>query len=174
MADGFEEIEAITPIDILRRANLDVTTVSITNDLMVTGAHAITLKADISIKDVNTSEIDMAVLPGGMPGSKNLNESTEVKNILQDLSVRGKLIGAICAAPMVLGNMGLLKDKKAICYPGFEDQMKGAILASNKVETDTNITTGKGPGVSTQFALRLVELLVDQQTADEIAAAMML
>jgi 4-methyl-5(b-hydroxyethyl)-thiazole monophosphate biosynthesis len=171
-ADGFEEIEAITPVDVLRRAEVDVTTVSITNNRKVKGSHNIEITTDTLLDEIKDIEADMLILPGGLPGAENLKNSKELKQIIQNYSDKGKSIGAICAAPMVLGEMGILKDKKATCYPGFEKYLHGAEVSTNGVETSSNIITGKGVGAAMKFSLELVAQLIDRQTADELAKKM--
>jgi len=171
-ADGFEEIEAITPVDILRRAGVDVTTVSITNSLKVTGSHNIEITTDTTINGVRDTKADMLILPGGLPGAENLNSSRVLKEMIQNYSDEGRLIGAICAAPMVLGEMGLLASRKVTCYPGFEKYLNGAEVSTNAVETSSNIITGKGVGAAMRFSLELVTQLVDKKTADELAEKM--
>ncbi|MBI9061866.1 MAG: DJ-1/PfpI family protein, partial [Marinilabiliaceae bacterium] len=142
LAKGFEEVEALTPVDVLRRAGINVTTVSISNDLRVTGARQITVLADALFTDIDYSNIDMIILPGGMPGTSNLNNHQELRKLLVDFAAKNKLIAAICAAPMILGELGLLKGKTVTCYPGFESHLKGANVTTQSVVTDKNIITG--------------------------------
>lgn len=172
LADGFEEIEALTPVDVLRRADIKVTTVSISNLTNVTGAHDINIKADALFNDIDFNSISCIVLPGGMPGAKNLQQHQKLNDELIRFSNEDKLIGAICAAPMIPGSLGLLKDKKATCFPGFEDQLIDAKHTNEKVVFDGNILTAKGAGVSMMFALKLVELLTSKEKAKEIAEKM--
>lgn len=168
-AEGFEEIEAITPVDILRRAGIEVITVSITNTRRVTGSHGIEITTDFLINEIKDIPADMLILPGGLPGADNLNRCMELKQMLQKHSDSGKSIGAICAAPMVLGEMGILKNKKATCYPGFEKHLHGAEVSANAVESSSNIITGQGVGAAMKFSLELVAHLIDTQTANELA-----
>lgn len=174
LADGFEEIEAIAPIDIFRRANIDVTTISISDQKLVTGAHNISVLADRLFSETDFSENDLLYLPGGMPGTKNLDNHEGLKKLLQKQANKNKNIAAICAAPSILGKMGLLNGKEAICYPGFENQLTGAILSNEKLVKSTFISTAKGAGVALQFALKLVEDLKGKQTADKIAESIYL
>ncbi|MCW3804822.1 DJ-1 family glyoxalase III [Plebeiibacterium marinum] len=174
LADGFEEIEAITPIDVLRRAGIDVVTISITDSLTVTGAHQIMVMADKTFCGTDFSDADMLVLPGGLPGTTNLNNHKGLINLLLDASAKGKLIGAICAAPSILGQQNLLAQKNATCYPGFEDKLTDANYTGKDVEVANNLITGKGAGVSMKFALQLVELLKGKETAAELAKKMMI
>ena len=167
LAEGFEEIEAISIIDILRRAEISVTTVSL-KDKLVTGAHKIVVQADMMFDEVNYDTYDMIVLPGGMPGAKNLNEHEGVKEQLKAFA-KNKHIGAICAAPMVLGGMGLLKGKRVTCYPGFEPELIGANVTNEPVTIDGNIITGKGPAFAISFSLQLIETLVGKAGRDEVS-----
>ncbi len=171
-AEGFEEIEAITPVDVLRRAGIDVTTVSITNTLKVKGSHNIEITTDAILSEVSNIQADMLILPGGLPGAENLNSSKELKQMIQNYFDKGKSIGAICAAPMVLGEMGILKNRKATCYPGFEKYLQGADVSTNAVEVSSNIITGQGVGAAMKFSLELVAQLIDKQMADELAKKM--
>ncbi len=171
-AEGFEEIEAITPVDVLRRAGIDVTTVSVTGNKQVTGSHNINIITDALMEDIKDSPADMLVLPGGMPGALNLNSNAELKKMIKEYSDRGKQVSAICAAPLVLGEMGLLENKTATCYPGFESHLKGADISISPVEISGNIVTGKGVGAAMKFALELVARLTDKKTADELAKKM--
>ncbi len=173
LANGFEEIEAITPIDILRRGGCDVVIVSVTGKKEVTGSHNITLVADTLFEPALYGQADMLILPGGMPGSKNLNEHEELKTQLKKAFNEGKWIAAICAAPMVLGGLGILTNKKATCYPGFESELKGAQVTGNLVEVDGNVITGKGPGAAAAFGFKLLEVMKGKQTADDIKRKML-
>lgn len=167
LADGFEEIEALTPLDMLRRAGCTVKTVSITAHREVLGAHGIPVLADLTAKDA-LEEIDLLVLPGGMPGSKNLDESPFVSALIERTLERGGRLAAICAAPMVLGHRGLLEGKTAVCYPGFETELEGAIVSGAPVVTDGNITTAAGMGVALLFAAELVRLTVSEKAARDL------
>ena len=171
LASGFEETEAIVPIDILRRAGLEVETVSITSQKEVTGSHGITVVADSLFEDTDFSGGEMLILPGGMPGAKNLGEHTGLKKLIENYHVQGKYISAICAAPMVLGEMGLLKGEKAISYPGYEKHLLGAQVAEERVVVSNKFITAKGPGVAIEFALEIVEILKGKSIAGEIASA---
>ncbi len=172
LAEGFEEIEAISIIDVLRRAEIDVLTVSISKQTEVTGSHKITVLADELFENIDYSTIDMIVLPGGMPGASNLDKHTGLKKQILDFNKNGKSLGAICAAPLVFGQMGLLKGKKATCFPGFEKYLEGAIVTSAATEKDQNIITGKGAGVAIQFALKIVEELKGKEAAEQLAERM--
>ena len=169
LAMGFEEIEAVSIIDVLRRADIHVESTSVTGKISVTGSHQITLVADSLIEDVDSGEVEMVVLPGGMPGSKNLNEHEVLKEMILQTHNSGKPVGAICAAALVLGQMGLLNGKEATCYPGFEKYLTGAIPTGRPVVVSGNIVTGKGAGVAIGFALKVVELLKGKPTADALS-----
>lgn len=158
LADGFEEIEALTPVDVLRRAGLEVLTVGV-GGKEISGSHGIVVKCDVTEKDVERDLPDGVILPGGMPGTRNLGNSEIVKNIVNKVMNSGGLVAAICAAPSVLGCLGLLEGKTATCYPGFEDELKGASIGTESVCVDGNIITAKGPGVSLDFAFSVLEYL---------------
>ena len=171
-ANGFEEIEAITPVDVLRRAGCDVVTVSVTGKKDVHGAHGVTFMADKLFEEMNYEQAHMIVLPGGQPGSDNLNKHEGLKKQIRIFHEQGKMVAAICAAPLVLGSTGILKGRKATCYPGVESQLTGATCTGNAVEVDGNIITGKGPGVALKFSLRLAEELTGKEKADAVKQAM--
>lgn len=174
LANGFEEIEALGTVDILRRARIDIVTVSITDNNIVTGAHNIPVTADKTFKDTDFTHFDMLILPGGMPGAKHLNEHDDLKNLISDFNSQKKFIAAICAAPMVLGGLGILDGKRATCYPGFEPELIGAIATEESVVVDENIITGKGPGLVFDFGLRLVEILLSIQDRREVQNGLLL
>ena len=171
-ANGFEEVEAITPVDVLRRAGCEVITVSVTGKKEVTSTRGVTVLADKLFEEVDYSQADLIILPGGQPGSDNLNKHEGLKKQIRAFHDQGKLISAICAAPLVLGSMGILNGKRATCYPGVESRLTGATCTGNAVEIDGNIITGKGPGVALKFSLTLVEKLVDKAKAEELKKAM--
>ena len=172
LADGFEEIEAISIIDVLRRAGFHVTIVSMNKSMEVNGAHEITVKADVLFEDLDYDNIDMIVLPGGMPGAANLKAHSGLREQILNFNDSEKPMAAICAAPMVFGNLGLLKEKQATCYPGFEDELHGAIITGEAVAEAGNIITGKGAGVAIKFALKIVEKFNGKEFADELGAKM--
>jgi len=174
LAEGFEETEAVATIDIMLRGDLDVNSVSITGNLLVTGAHGIAVNADILFEEADFSSGDMLVLPGGMPGASNLNAHSGVKSALEQYAAGGKKIAAICAAPLVLGGLGLLKGKNATAYPGFESTLQGATFVESPVVKDGNIITGRGPGFVFQFGLAIVEELQGKDKADEVAGGLLL
>lgn len=169
LADGFEEVEALAPLDLLRRAKLSVTLVGVTGKT-VTGAHNIKVECDDVIENVITSDekIDMIVLPGGLPGADNLRESDLVQSFITRAENDGAFITAICAAPRILGERGLLKGKKATCYPGFEKYLEGAETNGDRVVRDGRIITGAGMGAAVDFGLMLIEALTSKETSENI------
>lgn len=171
LADGFEETEALLTVDILRRGGVDVKTVSITKELVVTGAHGVPVVADISFKKLQQNP-EAVILPGGMPGTLNLGKSEIVKKAVFEAYESGKIVAAICAAPTVLYSYGLLNGKRATSYPGYEDEMKACIYTENAVETDENIVTSRGAGTTHLFAAKLLEMLKNKETAEHILSAM--
>ncbi len=172
LAEGFEEIEAITPIDVLRRAGITVQTVSISDTKEVSGAHSITIITDNLFSDTNFNDADLLVLPGGMPGTLNLKAHKSLNDLLIDFAKKDKLIGAICAAPTVLAQNNLLEDKNATCYPGFEKDLGNADFTGQPLEVSGNIVTANGVGSAMKFALQLVIMLIDKKAAEEVAAKM--
>lgn len=168
LADGFEEIEGLTVVDILRRAGVDTKMVSITDSRTVTGSHEIPVLADVCMKDCDLAGTEALVLPGGMPGTKHLGACQELTGLLTKFYKEGKKVAAICAAPSVLGDLGLLEGKKACCYPGFEQRLTGASVVYDKVAVDGNVTTSRGMGTAIPFALALVEQLVSEEKAAEL------
>jgi protein deglycase len=173
LADGFEEIEAVSIIDVLRRADLDVHVVSVTGKAEVLGAHQIIVVSDILFDKVNYDEIYMIVLPGGMPGAANLDAHAGLKSQIRKFVDEDKQIAAICAAPLVFGNMGILDGKSAVCYPGFEAYLTGAEVLKVPVVESGNIITGRGPGLAIQFALKIVEKAVSVEKAELLAKQML-
>jgi len=171
LADGYEEIEGLTVVDLLRRAKIEVTMVSITGNIKVTGAHQITSVADVLFEDADFNDADMLVLPGGMPGTNNLLEHKGLDLLLKEFHAKGKQLAAICAAPRVLGTKGLLKGKQATCYPGNEASLLGALIRDTAVVTDGNITTSKGMGTAIDFSLSLIKSLKGEGEAESIAKA---
>ena len=169
LATGFEETEAITVIDILKRAKLNVTTVSIMRDLVVEGAHGIKVVADKLFEEINYEEFHMIILPGGMPGTTNLDNHIELKKRVIEFDLDTKWIGAICAAPSIIGKLGLLEDREATCYPGFEEKLFGAKISDKTTVVADNFITSKGLGSAIEFALTIVENLINKEAADKIA-----
>ena len=171
LADGFEEIEGLTVVDILRRAKVEVSTVSIMDTLDIHGAHGINIKADQMFDEADFSVADMLVLPGGMPGTTNLAACGQLTEALKKADQEKRGIAAICAAPSVLGDLGLLKGKKAVCYPGFEARLNGAEVLQIPVVTDGHITTSRGMGTAIAFALELVKRLGSAEQAQQIGSS---
>ncbi len=171
LANGFEETEALAPVDVLRRGGVEVKTVGVEGEY-VTGSHGIIVKPDITINDVLFTEIDMIVLPGGMPGTINLMSDDKVNKTIDYCTQNDKYVAAICAAPMILGEKGLLDGKNAICFPGFEEHLKGAKLSDDKVIADGKFITAKGAGVAIPFGLKLLETLTNAEKSKEVAEAM--
>lgn len=173
LANGFEEVEALAPVDMLRRAKLDVTTVGVTGKT-VTGSHGIPLTADITAEELNIgADMEMIVLPGGMPGTLNEEASPAVQAAINYCTANDRWIGAICAAPSILGHKGLLKGKTAVCYTGFEKELTGAQIGSTGVVTDGKIITARGAGVAVDFGLALVGALAGAETQAQIRASIL-
>lgn len=168
LADGCEEIEALTVADLLRRAGIEIDLVSITDSTKVEGAHNIIIESDRLFKDIDLEVYDMLVLPGGMPGTLNLGKHKGVTENVVKFNNAHKLIAAICAAPSILGDLGILDGKRAICYPGYEDRLKGADICLEPVVSDQNIITSRGMGTAIPFGLAIIEKLSDKDTADKI------
>ncbi len=171
LADGFEEIEALTPADIMRRAGIEVSTVSIKKDMVVTGAHGIPVTADMSIHEVMPGNVTLLMLPGGA-GHELLDASNEVHYLINEAVTRASYIAAICAAPSILGKKMILEGKKATCFPGFEKYLYGAEIKEDKVVVDGKIITGKGAGAAAEFGFTIVEILKDKKTADTLREQM--
>ena len=167
LANGFEEIEALAPLDLLRRVGVEVTTVGVGGE-MIRGSHGIVVQADMPDTMYMDADPEMIILPGGMPGSKNLDESRIVDVAVMTAARKGAYIAAICAAPFILGKRGLLAGKEAICYPGFENELTGAHISTEKVVRDGNFITAAGMGVAVDFGLKLVEVLKDAPTAADL------
>ncbi len=160
LADGFEEVEAVAPLDVLRRAEIEVKTIGVTGST-VTGAHGIEITADLQITELDGAIPDGIILPGGMPGTLNLQKSTEVQALLQKCYSSQKLIAAICAAPMIIGELGMLNGRRATCFPGFEDSLTGANLLDDGIVCDGNFITAKGAGVALKFGAAIVDYFID-------------
>ena len=171
LAEGFEEIEGLTVVDLLRRANIETEMVSIMDGKQVKGSHGIKVTADSMFADVDFSDADLLVLPGGMPGTTNLGNHEGLCELLKKHYAEEKKIAAICAAPSVFGQLGFLNGRIATCYPGFESKLEGAICCATKVAVDGNVTTAKGMGAAIDFSLKLIEQLIDKDTAFKISEA---
>lgn len=171
LAEGVEEIEALTVVDICRRAGLDVTTVSVTGEKMVTSSHQVTMQADELLADVNFDEVDMIVLPGGMPGTLNLEACEPLMAQVDAFYKAGKKLSAICAAPSILGHRGYLQGRNATSFPKFESHLEGAEVSHNRVEVSENIITSRGMGTAIEFGLAIVASMKSQEAADEVKAS---
>lgn len=171
LASGFEEVEALTIVDLCRRAGLHTPTVSTSAQRVVTGAHKIPVTADMLISELDFDLVDMIFLPGGMPGTLNLEQCPLLMQKVKEFDAEGKLLGAICAAPTVFARLGILKGRKACCYPGMEDQLTGAQFSLKPVEVSDHITTGRGVGTAAELALSIVERFQGRAVADKLAEA---
>lgn len=168
LAEGFEEIEALTVVDLLRRESINIKMVSITGDKCVTGSHGIKVFADVLIEDINADEASMLILPGGMPGTNYLKECKVLTDKILDFNEKGKKIAAICAAPTVFGALGILEGKDAVCFPGLEDKLTGAKVRYDEVVTCGNITTSRGMGTAIAFGLEIVKILKDEKSSEDL------
>ena len=167
LANGFEEIEALTVVDLLRRAEIETKTVSI-DDSRVAGSHGITVYADLLWHEINERKIDAIVLPGGMPGTKNLLNFAPLCELILKMHEKKKYLCAICAAPMILGQLGILNNMNVTCYPGFEKELKGAILSAGKAVSCENIITSRGAGTAVEFGLTIIAKLQSRELAEQI------
>ena len=162
LATGFEDIEAIAPVDIMRRAGLQVQTVSITGEKVVQSAHGVGITSDILLSEVDFQAAEMLVLPGGLPGSTNLDACQPLTKAIKQHFEEGGAVAAICAAPLVFGHLGLLEGRRATCYPGVERELKGATYTAAIVEQDGNIITGKGPAAAFEFGYTIVDYFLGE------------
>lgn len=175
LAQGFEEIEAATVIDVLRRAEIETVTLSVgVSGLEVVGAHGIAIKADKSIGDGASETWDMVVLPGGMPGATNLRDDPAAQSLIREQHAAGRRLGAICAAPIALAAAGVLQGKRATSYPGFESQLGGATYLTKPVIKDGTVVTSRGPGTAFAFALEIVSELQGRAVAEKLRSAMLI
>lgn len=172
LAAGFEEIEAVTNIDVLRRAGLDVMTAGL-GSREIKGDHGIKIEADTEISEVSSDDLSAVVLPGGMPGAANLRDSAELLKIIKEVYEADKLCAAVCAAPMVLEAAGILAGKNATSYPGFDKEMPSCNYREERVVIDGNIITGRGPGVAMEFAMAIVEYLLDAKERAQLEESML-
>jgi 4-methyl-5(b-hydroxyethyl)-thiazole monophosphate biosynthesis len=168
MADGCEEVEGLTVVDIARRAGIEIEMISITGAKQVTSSHKVTFQTDTTKAEADFASYDGIVLPGGMPGTIHLGEDETVDRVIREFASAGKLVAAICAAPSVLGQAGLLDGKKATCHPGFEEKLTGADCATDQVVRDGNIITSRGMGTAIPFALEIVRYFQDDAAVDKI------
>ena len=173
LADGFEDVEALIPIDVLRRGGVEVVTVSTTDFPLVESAHGVAIEADLQFEQCDFADADLLMLPGGMPGAANLYAHEGVCKAVCDQAAAGKKVSAICAAPaVVLAPLGLLEGKRATCYPGFEQALEGATYTGDLVTVDGNITTAEGPAAAFPYAYELLSQLVNKQVSDQVAEGM--
>ena len=170
MADGCEEIEALTVVDLARRAGIEVAMISVSGKKEVKGAHGILFQTDIPAEYMDFDMLDGIVLPGGMPGTLNLGANDYVQKTIADFAKAGKLVAAICAAPSVLGKAGLLNGKRATSYPGFEEKLLGAEVCVEPVVIDDNIITSRGMGTAIDFSLAIIHYLLNAKTAEDLAS----
>lgn len=173
LGTGFEEVEAVATIDVLRRAEVELTTVSVMNDRLVEGAHGVGIMADKMFDEVDYSKAKMLILPGGMPGTLNLGAHVGLVDLLREQNKKGRWIAAICAAPSILGKIHLLRNQQAVCYPGFEDQLEEAFISKERVMVSGNIVTSRGPGCTIEFALQLASILKGEDVAKSVAEGML-
>lgn len=173
LAEGFEEVEALTVVDVLRRGGCEIRTVSVMNEKAVKGAHGITVEADILFAEADHDSCDMLILPGGLPGAQHLQDHAGLEAQIRAFAKDGKKIAAICAAPMVLGKHGVIKGRKATIYPGMENRLTGAQATGDSVTVDGNIITGQGPAKAMEFALTVLEALVGPEAAGEVASGLL-
>lgn len=171
LAEGFEEVEAIAPADVLRRGGKEVTLVGITGR-EVTGAHGITVQADIIAEEWDFTDTECVILPGGMPGTLNLKQNEKVQACLAYCYANHRIISAICAAPMILGELGLLRGKKAVCFPGYEDSMEEAEYCDEDVVIDSNVITARGAGVALQFGAAILNVLSENEKGNKVLRQM--
>lgn len=169
--EGYEEIEALTVVDLCRRAKIETQMVSITGNACVTGSHGIKVEMDAQYEDVDFDTLDMIVLPGGMPGTRNLEAHVGLMSHVDAFHEAGRNLAAICAAPSIFGHRGILKGRKACCYPGFEKDLEGAQVVFETVAVDGNVITSRGMGCAIDFSLEIIKRLSDAQTADALAEA---
>lgn len=170
-ANGFEECEGLIVVDLLRRAKIDIQMISLENDLFVIGSHGIKIECNQLFDEVNFDELDMIILPGGMPGTLALKRHTALNQKIIEFNSTNKKLAAICAAPSVFGSLNLLNGRKMTCYPGFEEECAGAICTHQKVEKDRNIITSSGLGGAIDFATAIIEELINKEAADEVLRA---
>ena len=173
-ANGYEEVEALMTVDLLKRAGVDIRLVSINDDMTVTGSHGISVAMDTKLSRIQLKEEDAIIIPGGMPGTMNLGVDVAVTGALKQMNRDGKIVAAICAAPSVLGKCGILEGKKATCYPGFDKYLEGAEYTGNMVEVVDNFILGKGPGAAPAFGFAILEKYAGAAKAQEVKNGMLI
>ena len=169
-AESYEEIEALTVVDMCRRADIQTEMISVTDSLTVIGAHAIPVKMDKMLSEVDFDALDMIVLPGGWPGTPNLEKVADLMEKVKVFAESGKYVAAICAAPSILGHLGILEGKTACCFPGFEEELTGASVSYNSCEVDGNIITARGMGCAIDFSVEIIRVVSGSEKAEEIAS----
>ena len=174
LATGFEEVEALFPLDILKRGGLAVQTVSVTGEKIVMGAHGVPVGTDVLFEDLKPEDVEMIVLPGGLPGATNLDAHAGLDQLIMNFAAAKKPLAAICASPLVYGKRGLLKGLKATCYPGFDKYLEGAEYTGNKVEVVENFITGKGPGAAWEFGFAILKKYAGAQKVEEVKSGMLI
>ena len=173
LAEGFEEVEALMPLDILRRGGLSVKTVSVAGDRTVKGAHQIPVVADMLFAELNDDEVEMIVLPGGLPGATNLDAHPGLDKLIMKFAASSRPMAAICAAPMVYGKRGLLKGKQATCYPGFDTYLTDAHYTGNMVQVADNFILGKGPAAAAEFGFTILKHFAGEEKMNEVKSGML-
>lgn len=173
IANGFEEIEGLTVVDLMRRAGIEIQTVSITGEKTVTGSHGISVIADMNFDEADFEKCDMIVLPGGMPGTTNLCDHKELNDKIKEFYENGQNVAAICAAPMVFGRLGILAGHNATIYKGMEDELVGAKPCTDKVVVSKNVITSQGPGTAMDFALKLIEIIKGEDISNNVAKGLL-
>ena len=168
-ANGYEEIESLTVVDLTRRAGIETWMVSVTDEKAVTGSHGITVSMDKTLRETDFHEVDMIVLPGGMPGTLNLEACEPLMEKVKEFDKNGKYISAICAAPTIFGHLGILNGKKACCYPGMEDGLVGAEVTYGSVTVAEHILTSRGMGTAIDFGLQIIAVFQGKEAAEEMA-----
>lgn len=173
IASGTEEVEALIPVDVFRRAGAEIVIVSTTGSLTVVCSHGVPITADALIEDIDTADADLLMIPGGLPGAENLCNHPLVREAILRQYEAGRLVSAICAGPMIFGSLGIARGKRCTCYPGFEEHLDGAQYTADLVTVDGNIVTGEGPAATFPYAYTLCEMLCGKPTADALREGMM-
>ncbi len=169
LADGFETVEALAVVDLVRRSGMEITMVSVSDELWVKSSHGIAVEADALLREVELSDFEMLILPGGMPGTKNLEACEPLMQAVDAFYQAGKPVSAICAAPTILGRRGYLKGRVAGCFPGMEDGLEGAVVSTEPVSVDGHVITARGMGCAVAFGLAIVERFLGKEAADRLA-----
>ena len=173
LSNGTEEVEALIPVDVLRRAGVEVVLVSTVEEKTIVSAHGVRIECDEMIEDVDCSDADLLMIPGGLPGAENLCNHPLVREAIKKQYEAGKLVSAICAGPMIFGSLGITAGKRCTCYPGFEDHLTGGTYTGELVTVDGNVITGEGPAASFPYAYTICEMLCGEGTTEALKAGMM-